>query len=161
MKEVIYTPIGYAETPHKHLEQIPIQPVYCQGIEGRIVIDEKFAEGLFDLDGFNYIHLIFHFNQAKPAKLHVKPYLEDRLHGIFATRAPHRPNPIGMSIVKLISIEGNVLNVSNIDLLDGTPILDIKPYITNFDRRDDAICGWQDKVQMQDVADRARRSYKG
>ena len=158
---ITFTPIGYAETPHRRLEEIPVQPAYCRGIRGRIILQEQFAEGLTDLDGFNYIHLIFQFNHAMPAKMMVKPYLDDNLHGVFATRVPHRPNPIGLSLVRLLSVEGNILNVAEIDLLDGTPILDIKPYITDFDRRDDATLGWRAHISAEDIAVRAKREYKG
>lgn len=160
MDSISYTPIGYAETPHKVPEQIPIQPIYCKEFAGKIIIKEEFADGLLDLEGFNYIHLIFHFHKAKPPKLHVKPYLDDKLHGIFATRAPHRPNPIGMSIVKLLSRDKNILNVSEIDLLDGTPILDIKPYMTDFEYRDNVIEGWRATVKKEDAKRRAMRSFK-
>jgi len=161
MKSISLTPIGIARTPHHRLEEIPIQPVYCRGIAGQIVLEESYREGLTDLDGFNYIHLIYLFDHAQPPKMLVKPFLDDQLHGVFATRVPHRPNPLGLSLVKLVAIAGNVLQVEDIDLLDGTPILDIKPYIADFDRRDDATAGWRAKLTPEVIAARARREYRG
>jgi tRNA-Thr(GGU) m(6)t(6)A37 methyltransferase TsaA len=160
MDKISFTPIGYAETPHKTPKETPIQPVYCKDFTGRIIIKEEYADGLLDLEGFNYIHIIFYFHKAKDARLRVIPYLDDKLRGVFATRAPCRPNPIGMSIVKLISREDNILNVLEIDLLDGTPILDIKPYMTDFEYRADVLEGWRDSVKEEDAKRRAMRSYK-
>ena len=101
-----------------------------------------FLSGLKDLEGFSYIILIYHFHRSQSFSLHVKPFLDDHHHGVFATRAPNRPNPIGISIVRLISIHGNTLHIEDVDILDGTPLLDIKPYVPEFDVRVPDSIGW-------------------
>ena len=132
--EVIYKPIGLIHSPFKNLEGMPIQPVGAKGVEGEIHLDEKYAEGLTDLEGFSHIILIYHLHLSKGYSLKVKPFLDIVKRGIFATRAPKRPNAIGMSVVCLDKIEGSKIYISNVDIVDGTPLLDIKPYIPNFDK---------------------------
>jgi tRNA-Thr(GGU) m(6)t(6)A37 methyltransferase TsaA len=148
MKEthVSYRPIGVIHSDHVTAENTPIQPVYAKGCKGRAEVFPEFAEGLADLDGFSHIYLIYHLHLAGPAKLTVKPFLQDAAHGVFATRAPCRPNPIGLSIVELVRREGNVIYLDGLDVLDGTPLLDIKPYTAKFDRLDTTRNGWQDEV---------------
>ena len=124
-----YRPIGVIRTPLKDIEGTPIQPTGGKGIKGTIKIQDEFVEGLSDLDGFSHIILIYHLHLSKKYKLKVIPFLDDKLHGVFATRAPKRPNPIGLSIVKLNKIIDNILYIENIDIVNGTPLLDIKPYI--------------------------------
>lgn len=125
--------IGEVKSPHKKLAGMPIQPKFARGIRAEIVIKKKYAEGLKDLDGFSHIIVIFHLHKSKDYKLKVVPFLDNEERGLFATRAPKRPNPIGLSVVKLIEIKRNVLIIENVDMLDETPILDIKPYVPDFD----------------------------
>jgi len=155
-----FHPIGIIHSPHKELSKIPIQPVFCKGIEGKLVLEPRYVEGLKDLDEFSHIYLFFYFNESQKTCLQVKPYLSDEKHGIFATRAPHRPNKLGMSLVKLLRIEDNILYVSGIDVLDGTPLLDIKPYIRRFDSVETVKSGWQDNIEDDSAAVRGLRDFK-
>jgi len=139
-------PIGTIHTPFQQAEGTPIQPAKGKGVKGWIEVDSAYAEGLKDLDGFERIWVLFWCDRANPFKLHVKPYMDTQLRGLFATRAPSRPNSIGMSCVKLLSINGNRLEVEDVDMLDGTPLLDIKPYIAKFDTFDVQRSGWTDAV---------------
>jgi tRNA (adenine37-N6)-methyltransferase len=140
--QIIFTPIGTVYSPFKTLEEMPIQPAGAQGIKGTVSIKAQYLEGLADLDGFSHIYLLYHFHQAGTAKLRTIPFLDDRPRGIFATRAPLRPNAIGLSVVKLDGIIGNLLQIENVDILNGTPVLDIKPYIPEFDQQATVKIGW-------------------
>lgn len=133
MKEITFIPIGIIHSPFKESVGMPIQPAGAKGIKGTIEIFEEFKEGLKDLDGFSHIVLLFHFHLSQSYKLLVHPYMEDKIRGVFSTRAPRRPNQIGMSIVRLDKIEDNILHISNVDIIDGTPLLDIKPFVSRFD----------------------------
>jgi tRNA (adenine37-N6)-methyltransferase len=148
-----YRPIGKLHTPFKTKEGMPIQPAGAKGIKGTIELKSEFTEGLLDLEGFSHIILIYHFDQSDGFELHVKPFLDQKIHGVFATRAPKRPNQIGISIVKLNKIEGNILEIENVDILDGTPLLDIKPYIPAFDLYENAKTGWMNysKNRLSDI----------
>lgn len=137
-----YKPIGIINTPHKTKDGIPIQSNAAKGIKGTITIEKKFMEGLEDLEGFSHIFLIYHFHKSANYTLKTRPFLDDKSHGVFSTRAPQRPNPVGISVVKLIRIKNNVLEIENIDILDGTPLLDIKPYIPDFDIHEVEKIGW-------------------
>jgi len=160
MEQMTYSPIGIIHSPHKEPEKTPIQPVYAQGITGKIEVYPEYVEGLKDLEGFSHIYLIYHFHKSDKVKLTVKPFLEYVERGLFSTRAPFRPNPIGLSIVKLLKIEDNFIEVENIDILDGTPLLDIKPYTSKFDSFEVLKSGWQDNVR-EDVAQvKGRREYQ-
>ena len=139
--EFILHPIGVIHTPFSDPGETPNQPTRSQAI-GRIDIDPGYADGLIDLDGFSHIHLLYAFHKSNGFSLRVKPFLDDREHGVFATRYPFRPNPIGMSIVRLLRREVNILTVEGVDMLDGTPLLDIKPYVPEFDVRIDTRTGW-------------------
>lgn len=136
------TPIGVIRTPHTSPNGTPIQPVGAEGIKGTLEIEEKYVAGLKDLKGFTYIILLYHFHEAKKYTLHVQPYLETQKIGLFATRFPARPNPIGISIVKMDRVEGNLVYVEDVDMLDRTPLLDIKPFIPKVDNRLDGKIGW-------------------
>ena len=144
MTTIKFKSIGTIHTPFKDLEGMPIQPIGANGIKGEIHLKEEYKGGLKDLDGFSHIILIYHLHLSKDHKLEVKPFLDTKKRGIFATRAPKRPNPIGMSVVHLDKIEGSILFISNVDMIDGTPLLDIKPYIPHFDKNEDdeIIIGW-------------------
>ena len=126
---------------------MPIQPSGAAGVRGTIEIFPQFIEGLADLDGFSHLILLYHFHLVKEANLTVTPFLDTEPRGLFSTRAPKRPNPIGISIVKLTSSDGNLLSIENVDVLDGTPLLDIKPYVPEFDHQTDVRLGWLEKAQ--------------
>lgn len=158
---VTYGSIGVIRSEHVAAEKTPIQPVYARGCRGHVEVSPDFAEGLRDLEGFSHIYLIYHMHRAGPAKLVVRPFLEDVDRGVFATRAPCRPNPIGLSIVELVRREGNVLYVDRLDVLDGTPLLDIKPYAAKFDCIEGTRNGWQDAVDEVTSERRGRREYRG
>lgn len=159
--QVHFNSIGVICSEHVAAAETPIQPVYARGCKGRVEVFPEFAEGLRDLDGFSHIYLIYHFHCAAPAKLLVKPFLQDVERGLFSTRSPCRPNSIGLSIVDLLQIEGNVLHVDGLDILDGTPLLDIKPYTARFDLFKTAANGWQDEVDEQTAQQHGRRGYRG
>jgi tRNA-Thr(GGU) m(6)t(6)A37 methyltransferase TsaA len=142
MNRIIYTPIGIIHSPFTSSEGMPIQPSGATGVKGTIVIDNKYTEALADLDGFSHLILIYHFHLANGFAPKVKPFLDDHQRGLFATRAPRRPNTIGISVVKLCGLEGNVLQIENVDIIDGTPLLDIKPYVPEFDNVTDVNIGW-------------------
>ena len=154
MKEITFKSIGIIHSSFKEPSGMPIQPAGAKGIKGTIEIYDEFKEGLKDLDGFSHIVLIFNFHLSKSFKLLVYPYMEDKIRGVFATRAPHRPNQIGMSIVRLEKVEDNILHISNVDIIDGTPLLDIKPFVPEFDCFDinrDSKIGWlKKKVEKVD-----------
>lgn len=144
MKKAIinYNSIGIIKTPFDSKEGMPIQPSGAEGIIGTIEIYTEYSEGLKDLDGFSHIILIYHLHESKDYKLMVKPFMDDVLRGVFATRAPKRPNAIGLSVVKLSKVEGNILHIENIDVLNNTPLLDIKPFIPDVDSPMVEKLGW-------------------
>lgn len=157
---VVFKPIGVIRSEHTVAEKTPIQPVFAKGCRGRVEILPEYAEGLCDVEGFSHIYLIYVFHKAGPPKLIVKPFLQDVDHGIFAIRGPCRPNPVGLSIVRLIRREGNVLYLDGLDVLDGTPLLDIKPYTIKFDRIETTRNGWQDEVDEETAQRKGRRGYR-
>lgn len=154
-----YQPIGVIRSEHTVPEKTPIQPVYAPECTGTVEVFPDYAEGLADLDGFSHIYLLYHLNRAGTVRLKVKPFLQDVERGVFATRAPCRPNGIGLSIVRLIRREGNVLHVQGMDVLDSTPLLDIKPYATRFDCIQTDRNGWQDEVHEGAARVRGKRDY--
>jgi tRNA-Thr(GGU) m(6)t(6)A37 methyltransferase TsaA len=133
--------IGIIHSPFSDPAQAPIQASRSTAT-GRVEVFPQFAEGLRDLDEFSYIFLIYMIDCPQGYALSVKPFLDDQEHGVFATRYPCRPNPIGLSLVRLLSVDGNRLNIEGIDMLDGAPLLDIKPYVPDFDIRENAQIGW-------------------
>ena len=153
-------PIGVIHTPHTRAEDTPIQPVFAEGIAGRVEVFPEYAQGLRDIEGFSHVYLIYSFDRAQAPCLEVRPYLDDRLRGVFATRAPCRPNPLGLSLVRLVRREGSLLHVEDVDILDGTPLLDIKPYIGRFDSREGGRCGWQDEIDEETARAKGRRGYR-
>jgi len=159
-EKILFKSIGIIHSPHKELSKIPIQPVYCEGIEGKVVLNDQYIEGLKGLAEFSHIYLFFYFNKSEKTCLQVKPYISDEKYGIFATRAPHRPNKLGMSLVRLQKIENNILYVNDIDILDGTPLIDIKPYIHRFDSIESSKSGWQDLIQEDAVVVRGLRDFE-
>ncbi len=156
---IIYNPIGIIYSEHTIAEKTPIQSVYARGCKGRVEVFPEFAEGLRDLEGFSHIYLIYHFNRTDQVKLIVKPFLQDMDRGIFSTRAPYRPNAIGLSIVDVIGRENNILHVDGLDILDETPLLDIKPYTAKFDLHQVRKNGWQDEVDENTAQRRGKRGY--
>ena len=145
MEEISYRPIGIIRSPYKETEGTPIQATGAKGVKGRVEILPGYAEGLKDLDGFSHIILLYHFHLSKGYSLAVKPFLDDTPRGVFSTRAPKRPNAIGLSIVRLVKIEGATLHIEDVDTVDSTPLLDIKPYVPEFDLREAERIGWLTK----------------
>jgi tRNA-Thr(GGU) m(6)t(6)A37 methyltransferase TsaA len=139
--EFLMRPIGIIHSPFKEKEQMPIQASRSQAI-GLVEIYPEFAEGLEDIEGFSHIILIYAFHRSSGYMLHVKPFLDDQERGLFSTRYPRRPNPIGLSIVQLVSRQENTLTFEGADVLNGTPLLDIKPYVPDFDYRTEVRTGW-------------------
>lgn len=139
---ITYHPIGIIHTPFREKTGTPIQPVAGRDVEGTIQLFPEFADGLLDLEGFSHIILLFHLHRAGPPRLRTIPFLDTTERGIFAIRGPSRPNPIGLSVVRLVRIEGDIIHIRDLDMLDGTPLLDIKPYIPRTDSHPDARIGW-------------------
>ncbi len=139
---ISYQTIGTIHSPFAGIAQVPIQPAAANGVRGTVEVFPEFVPGLQDLEGFSHIILLYHFHLVTQARLSVVPFMDDESRGVFATRAPSRPNPIGLSIVRLLGIEGNVLTIENVDIVDGTPLLDIKPYVPAFDHNESERTGW-------------------
>jgi tRNA-Thr(GGU) m(6)t(6)A37 methyltransferase TsaA len=139
--EFLMKPIGVIHSPFTDKKQTPIQPTRSQAT-GRVEVLPEFIEGLQDLEGFSYIILLYAFHQSSGYTLRIKPFLDNQLRGLFATRYPYRPNPIGLSIVHLIKRDENLLEIEGVDVLDGTQLLDIKPYVPEFDLHTDVKLGW-------------------
>ncbi|NCC77306.1 MAG: tRNA (N6-threonylcarbamoyladenosine(37)-N6)-methyltransferase TrmO [Clostridia bacterium] len=156
---ILFNPIGIIRSEHTVAKQTPIQPAYAKGCRGRAEILPQFSEGLRDLAGFSHLYLVVHLHQAEAAKMIVKPFLQDVPRGVFSTRAPCRPNAIGLSIVELIGIEGSTLLLDGVDILDQTPLLDIKPYCAKFDCITQTRNGWQDEVDEDTAQKRGLRDY--
>ena len=145
---IIYRPIGIIHTEFQDKRDAPIQGVFGKQAKGEVEVFPDFAAGLKDIGAFSHLILIYHFHRADVYSLIRRPFLEDKEHGIFAIRHFKRPNPIGLSVVKLESVKGNVLAISEVDILDGTPLLDIKPFVPSFDHRDGAKSGWVSNPQV-------------
>ena len=135
-------PIGVIHSPHQSIQDMPIQPKGAQAVAGYLELNEELTDGLKDLQGFSHIYLLYSFHQATRTELEVIPFMDTQSRGVFSTRSPLRPNHIGLSIVQLKKVEGNRVYVHGIDVLDGTPLLDIKPYIAGFDRVEESTSGW-------------------
>jgi len=137
-----FRPIGVIHSPFVVADGTPIQPSGATGIRGTVEVDPSYADGLRDLDGFSHVILLYVFDRGSGYDLSVVPFLDTRPRGLFATRAPRRPNPIGLSVVRLERVAGRVLHVEGVDILDGTPLLDIKPYVPEFDAPAGCRTGW-------------------
>lgn len=161
MTTIEFKSIGTIHSPFKDLEGMPIQPVGANGIKGEIHLNQEYKDGLKDLDGFSHIILIYHLHLSKGHTLEVKPFLDTEKRGIFATRAPKRPNPIGMSVVHLEKIEGSTIFISNVDIVDGTPLIDIKPYVPHFDKNEDEeiTIGWFEDKYHEAVNKKSDRRF--
>jgi tRNA-Thr(GGU) m(6)t(6)A37 methyltransferase TsaA len=145
--QITYEPIGIIHSPFQTLEDMPIQPTSEASQPGLVEIFPQFAEGLSDLAGFSHIYLIYHLHRVERSRLTVTPFLDTRPRGLFATRAPSRPNPIGLSLVQLDRIEGNRLYIAALDILDQTPLLDMKPYIPAFEQQHNVRIGWVEQAR--------------
>ena len=145
MNQITMQPIGVIHSPYEEIKGMPIQGTFDDKVEAWIELKDEYATGLKDLDGFSHAMLIYYFHKSQREEIEGRPFLEQDKHGIFAIRSPHRPNHIGLSVVKIKSIEANRMYFTQVDVLDGTPLLDIKPYVRYFDSRNDAVCGWLDK----------------
>ena len=142
MQAITYKPIGVIRSPFTTLEGMPIQTVAATGVAAAVELDPLYAAGLKDIDGFSYLLLITHLHLMQGFALEVTPFMDTQPHGVFATRSPRRPNPIGLSIVRLVRREGATLHIEEVDLVDGTPVLDIKPYVPQLDDRAAEHTGW-------------------
>ena len=142
MNQLSYRPIGIVHSPFKWREGTPIQPSGATGVRATVEILPEYVRGLQDLEGFSHIILLYHFHLSKTYKLKVKPFLDDVERGVFATRAPARPNPIGISVVRLLRIQNATIYIQDIDIIDRTPLLDIKPFVPDFDTRKAVRIGW-------------------
>jgi len=142
MEEIRIRPIGIIHTPFTDIVDTPIQPIAAKGIKGRIEVLDEFVEGLSDLEGFSHITLLYHFHKVRGYALKVISFMDTVERGVFATKAPKRPSRIGLSTVRLIGVSGNILEVEDVDMLDGTPLIDIKPFFPRYDNREDASSGW-------------------
>ena len=147
--------IGIIRSPFEDQANMPIQPVGASDTEGEVLVDQEFQDGLEGLEAFSHIYLIYYFHQTKRTELKVVPYMDTQPKGVFATRSPLRPAHVGISIVRLLAVEGTRLKIRGVDVLDGTPLIDIKPYIPHFDYQDGASSGWM-KSPRSDVE--ARKS---
>jgi len=157
---IIYKPIGIIRSPFTKPEGMPIQPAGAVGITGTVEVYGDFTAGLKDLAGFSHLIVLYHFHQSKDYKLQVIPFLDDKPRGVFATRAPKRPNAIGLSVVKLIRVTGSVLHIEGVDMLDGTPVLDIKPYVPAFDTAGSIRTGWLAKAQNKVAQKQADQRFQ-
>jgi tRNA-Thr(GGU) m(6)t(6)A37 methyltransferase TsaA len=160
MDEIILRPIGVIRTPYQDLEGMPIQPGGAHSVEGQVVVDRAYEEGLSDVDGFSHLILIYHFHHCKGFKLTVTPFLDHHQRGLFATRAPRRPNPVGISVVALLGRNENLLRVSHIDVVDGTPLIDIKPFVPAFDAPDVTSIGWLKNKAEQSATVRSDKRFR-
>lgn len=151
------TPIGVIHSPHCEAGATPIQPVCARGCRGEVEVFEPYAAGLDDVDGFSHVHLLYWLHLSGPPALKVTPFLDDTPRGVFATRAPNRPNPLGLSIVRVIERRGRILVVEDLDVLDDTPLFDIKPYVERFDVRAPTRGGWTERVDDETFRDRGAR----
>jgi tRNA (adenine37-N6)-methyltransferase len=145
MESIIINPIGIIHTPHTDIKNMPIQPIAADGIKGYIELLPEYLRGLKDLEGFSHLTLIYRFHKITDYALEVIPFMDDKLRGVFATKAPKRPNAIGISTVKLISIDRNIIHVEQVDMLDETPLIDIKPFYPRYDNRENVKIGWLEK----------------
>ena len=147
--KIQYQTIGIIHSPFDQTDGMPIQPSRAKGVKGSVEVNPEYVEALADLDGFSHIILLYHFHRARAHSLKVIPFLDDEPRGLFSTRAPSRPNPIGLSLVRLLKIDGGTLLIANVDILEGTPVLDIKPYVSEFDESTEARFGWLEKARQR------------
>lgn len=161
MPSIAYTRIGTIHSPFEKPQGTPIQPVAARDAPGRVELRPEFAEGLRDLEGFSHLILLYHFHLSEGYDLTVIPFLDEVSHGLFATRAPRRPNPIGLSVVRLVRIEGTILYLLDVDVVDGTPLLDLKPYVPIFQNSDVVRVGWLEGKSREARERRADERFLG
>lgn len=143
-KQLTINPIGIIHTPFNNINGMPIQPLAAKGVLGYIELFSEYIEGLTDLEGFSHITLLYHLHKINGYDLITKPFMDTKEHGIFATKSPKRPNAIGLSTVKLLEIENNIIHIEMVDMLDESPLIDIKPFFAKFDNRRNTKAGWLD-----------------
>lgn len=143
-----FRPIGTIHSPFRELTGMPIQPAGAAGVKGSVEVFEAYRDGLRDLDGFSHVILLYHFHGSLGFDLQVVPFMDTEKRGLFATRAPKRPNPIGLSVVRLDGVEEGILRIRDVDILDSTPLLDIKPYVPEFDAPARVRTGWLEAARM-------------
>ena len=160
MMEITYTPIGIIHTPYQSVDDMPIQPCGAKGIRGTVEIYEDWVPGLKDLKGFSHIFLIYHFHKSGKSSLYVTPFLDSQPRGVFATRSPNHPNPVGLSVVRLLDVQNETLTVEGVDILDSTPLLDIKPYVPEFDHHPPIKTGWLEKAAEQAHRKRSDKRFR-
>ncbi|HEY4373603.1 MAG TPA: tRNA (N6-threonylcarbamoyladenosine(37)-N6)-methyltransferase TrmO [Burkholderiales bacterium] len=161
MQAISFTPIGVIRSPFSTPEGMPIQAVAAAEVRGRVEIEAAYMEGLADIAGFSHVIALYHFHRAAPARLTVTPFLDKRPHGVFSTRAPTRPNAIGLSVLRLLEVRGATLEVMGVDVLDGTPLLDLKPYVPEFDVYPADRIGWFAASVAQTAQTRADDRFSG
>jgi len=149
--------IGVIHSDHRLPEETPIQPEFAHGCHGRVEVYPAYAEGLKDIETFTHLILLYAFHAAGEPQLIVRPFLDDTPRGVFATRHPRRPNRIGLSVVRLVRRVGAVLYIEDVDILDSTPLIDIKPYVPRFDAPQSAGDGWIGTVDPKQARKRGRR----
>ncbi len=145
MEDIIIKPIGVIHTPHKDIKTMPIQPIAAEGIKGYIEILPEYSQGLKDIEGFSHLTLLYYFHKIAGYELVLVPFMDTEERGIFACKAPKRPNAIGLSTVRLLGVQGNILYIDQVDMLDGTPLIDIKPFYPRYDNRENVKIGWLEK----------------
>ncbi|MCP5420941.1 MAG: tRNA (N6-threonylcarbamoyladenosine(37)-N6)-methyltransferase TrmO [Gammaproteobacteria bacterium] len=155
MTKIEFRPIGIIHSPFGSPTGMPIQPAGAEGVAGHVEIFAEFQAGLRDLDGFSHLILLYHFHRSDGFDLEVVPFLDTQSRGLFATRAPRRPNPLGLSVVRLLSVTEGVLHVTDLDILNGTPLLDIKPYVPAFDAPHDVRIGWFERAGQRVLAEKS------
>ena len=160
LMEIAYKPIGIIHSPFNCLEGMPIQPASDMSREGFLEVFPEFIDGLKDIEGFSHIYILYHFHKVQQANLIVTPFLDKAPHGTFATRAPCRPNPIGLSLVKLVRVENNRVYIDRVDVLNETPLLDIKPYIPEFEHLHDVRVGWLEQSKQQVRVQKSDKRFK-
>jgi tRNA-Thr(GGU) m(6)t(6)A37 methyltransferase TsaA len=145
LEQILINPIGVIHTPFHNVENMPIQPIAAEGIIGYIELLPEYVDGLKDLQGFSHITLVYRFHKIIGYNLEVIPFMDTESRGIFATKAPKRPNAIGISTVKLLEIDRNIIHIEQVDMLNGTPLIDIKPFYPRYDNRENVSIGWLEK----------------
>jgi tRNA-Thr(GGU) m(6)t(6)A37 methyltransferase TsaA len=161
MQKIEYVQIGVIHSPFSELADMPIQPTAAHGISGKIELYPEYTDGLLDLDGFSHIILLYHLHKSSGFNLTVIPFLDTEQRGLFATRAPRRPNTIGLSVVRLSHIVHNMIYIRDVDILDGTPLLDIKPFVTDFDQPEKVRMGWYERVRKNVKTKRSDGRFLG
>jgi len=158
--KIEFQAIGVIHTPFVNLEGMPIQPPGASGVKGTVEVFAEYHDGLKDLEGFSHIILLYQFHCSRGFNLQVVPFMDKEKRGVFATRAPKRPNPIGLSIVQLDKVEEGVLHIRNVDILDGTPLIDVKPYVPEFDSQTAVKVGWLDYAGKSVAEKRSDNRFK-